>query len=501
MPRPFLLVCDGAPPLAALERLFADVGTEPWRHDRLVRRLYDSADRRLRDAGLYLCRDVGDGTSELRLVDRDGRLRVGPLAAAAPGGKVDVLPTAGLDAPLAARLGALLAPRVLLAVRSWAVERSRRRCLNEDAKVIGELVLERHLYADAAVVTVTAMPLRGYRREFGHLLASARDGTGLAPAPGSAAALLDARLHGCWDRPPGPPRITRKTPAFAAVGARLGYFRAVMQANERGIRDDLDSEFLHDFRVALRRARALLQSFGDVLPDATALREGCAWLSRETSLLRDLDVWLAALDDGATSASPALQALLLARRRREHARLARLLGGRRYARFQAEWQAWLERLVTAPAPAAPLRALVDTALRRRHRRLCRRRRGHGDALPWEVLHEIRKDVKKLRYLLDAFASLYPRKRVRPLIESLKAVQALAGEVCDRWAHASLARAWRDAATDAAERALFDAALVGQDMPPTVDLAARAQRPLTRALDALCDADGLDRLRRLCDKER
>ncbi len=500
MPRPFHLVCQDGPPLAALEARFAPTaGSAHWHREGLRRCLLDSADRRLRDAGQLLVHDLGDddAAGTLTLCDRAGRQLVAPAAGCRP----PCRPAALADARLRAAVAPALRPRALLVVRHWEVERCQRAWLNEDEKIIGDLVLERHTWADGALVSVTARPRRGYRREFRAALAALLQAPDLAPVTIAPDGLLDERLAGEWDRPLPPPALAPNAPAGPAIATRLAHFQAVMRANEAGIRADLDIEFLHDFRVALRRARSLVQAFEDILGDVAALTEGFAWLSRETSPLRDLDVWLEALEDGEARVAPRLEAYLRTRRRREQARLARLLGGRRYQRLQADWAAWLEQLAACETRGPALRKLVDKAIRRRHRRLCRRRHEHGRVLPPAALHEIRKDAKKLRYLLDAFAPLYPHKRAGRVTRALKRLQTIAGAICDRWAHASLLVAWRDAATDEALVALFAAELEHLALPAELDLDAAENAALSRALDAMCGPGGLDSLRRLCDKGR
>ena len=46
------------------------------------------------------------------------------------------------------------------------------------------------------------------------------------------------------------------------------------------------------------------------------------------------------------------------------------------------------------------------------------------------LHELRIECKKLRYLIEFFASLFPRKKVRRLLKQLKALQDNLGEFND-----------------------------------------------------------------------
>ena len=104
-----------------------------------------------------------------------------------------------------------------------------------------------------------------------------------APDPGDASALsLDL-----------PPTVR------ADVGARQIHLAllGILVANEPGVRANLDTEFLHDFRVAVRRTRSLLRQIRDVFPpDAVQhFSTEFAWVGRLTGPPRDIDVLVLAL--------------------------------------------------------------------------------------------------------------------------------------------------------------------------------------------------------------
>ena len=58
---------------------------------------------------------------------------------------------------------------------------------------------------------------------------------------------------------------------LAVADALLGYL-GEMEANVEGIIADIDTEYLHNFRVAVRRTRSVLKLLGDVLPEGLAAR-------------------------------------------------------------------------------------------------------------------------------------------------------------------------------------------------------------------------------------
>ena len=113
-----------------------------------------------------------------------------------------------------------------------------------------------------------------------------------------------------------------------------------IEAAAPGVLADLDTEFLHDLRVDVRRTRSLLKRLGDVLPDGTVDRFGpeFKWLGAVSTPTRDLDVYLLGMDDLAAMVphpedlGPFVEHLE-ARREVERRALARALRSERFARL------------------------------------------------------------------------------------------------------------------------------------------------------------------------
>ena len=74
----------------------------------------------------------------------------------------------------------------------------------------------------------------------------------------------------------------------------LHRFLDILLASEAGLVEDVDSEYLHDARVAVRRSRSILAQTKRAFPDAAVrhLRAELAWLGGSTNWLRDLDVFV-----------------------------------------------------------------------------------------------------------------------------------------------------------------------------------------------------------------
>jgi len=83
-------------------------------------------------------------------------------------------------------------------------------------------------------------------------------------------------------------------PANQAAKDIMKVLLATLRENEAGVKEDLDSEFLHDYRVAVRRTRTALTQIPFVLAKSMTerMRGRFAQLGQATTPTRDLDVYL-----------------------------------------------------------------------------------------------------------------------------------------------------------------------------------------------------------------
>jgi hypothetical protein len=155
------------------------------------------------------------------------------------------------------------------------------------------------------------------------------------------------------------------TPAETATKTMLGFLLGVMRQNEAGILEDIDTEFLHDFRVAVRRTRAALGQIKGVFPEPVTARyqRDVAYLGKCTTRLRDLDIYLMQQDDYTAKLPSAMQAdiaplfdYLRQERQNAYQVVVQLLHSKRYAAIMSRWQTFVEAPPAAP-PAAPAATL------------------------------------------------------------------------------------------------------------------------------------------------
>lgn len=260
--------------------------------------------------------------------------------------------------------------------------------------------------------------------------------------------LLDTALQAVGVEPGGyAPKVTLVLDPRArgdeAVVAIHGTLLDTVRANEDGVRRNLDVEFLHDLRVAVRRIRAAIGQFKGVLPTQEAARFNSEfkWLGSVTGPVRDLDVYLqnmaeyrADLPEAIRDDLSPLDAYLRKHHRIEHRRLVKRLNSKRYHRLINGWQNFLQQgprdESDCPDAARPILDLASERIWAVYRRVYKRGRGVAADTPADVMHKLRIDCKMLRYLLEFSASLYPPDEIRTLVASLRRLQDNLGNYND-----------------------------------------------------------------------
>lgn len=223
-------------------------------------------------------------------------------------------------------------------------------------------------------------------------------------------------------------------------------------ANLAPAADGRDPEGVHQLRVALRRLRSALSLFRPVLAetDRERLNDEMRWLLGELGPARDRDVLatelLAAIEPiEDLAAERAASAELLAEGRPAlYARVRTALESRRAAELWLDLAAWfeLERFrENAPEPARfdePLRPFAAERLDKRWRQFKKLGR-RFEQLDAERRHRLRIALKKLRYGVDFFGSLWPETAVKELAGACADLQDRLGHLNDFAVATQLAR--------------------------------------------------------------
>jgi CHAD domain-containing protein len=453
-PWDFVLAGDDlAPVLAALSQAFTVTAERGAPGSGAHHRTWlDTFDWRLYRAGLTLEFEQARRGGRLLLSKADGT----PQAEQPVTGWSPRRPSLDLPAgPVRDRIIVLTSPRALLPIVKAASTVSVMRLLNADGKTVARLVTE-HLTVTAPAAgpqagTTAELPLRLAVAEVrGYPGQARRAATLLAGEPGvshASQSVFTAALTALGRHPADytsgvEAEITATMPASVAVARLLLRLLDTLELNVDGVLRDIDTEFLHDLRVAVRRTRSAIKLLGGVLPADLARQYGAEfkWLGDLTTPTRDLDVHLlgfGAMAEQLIAASPAdlepLRVFLARHRAREFRRLAAALRGPRFRAITDDWRKALLEIRDAPAKRRREPTAAELALRTTGHAF-RRIAAHGaritPASAPESLHDLRKRAKELRYLLEFFAPLHDPVAYRKVVGDLKSLQDCLGDFQD-----------------------------------------------------------------------
>ncbi len=243
------------------------------------------------------------------------------------------------------------------------------------------------------------------------------------------------------------PVLSRDDVALRVVADVLAGYRDTAIRRLPGVLDG-DVEDLHQFRVAIRRARSVLTVSADVLPEAAWGRANRALrsMARLTSPVRDLDVLLldlpamgAAVEDSESprrhDALAVLMELTVAMRERPAVSLEWALRGSDGRELMDAWAA--VSVFTPPGgdqpgplATAPAGELVDAWIAGASKRARRRGRSALESDDLEHWHDLRKALKRQRYLLAAFSEFYDRSELKQVRRRLRQLQEHIGSLQD-----------------------------------------------------------------------
>jgi CHAD domain-containing protein len=448
-----LLLPDRLAAAAVADALAAQLPIVTQRAHTIDRTFWDTFDGRLHDAGLALV--AGGG----RLVLADAATSAEQAAGQLPRGATRLFAGDLPAGPLRERLAPVIEMRALTPA---ARVRSRFLPVNvlDD---LGKIVVRLRVEEPTAVLGARKLPLParlhvtgvlGYDRDYERVHAQLAGALGLVAAAGTVPDDAVAAAGGSVGGTSSKLRVrldagARADAAAVAIARRL---LAVVEANLPGTLDDVDSEFLHDLRVAVRRSRALQRELAGVFPPEPlrAFRDGFRELQAITGPTRDLDVQLLEFDDLAAlpgDVAP-LRRLLEKHLRDARETMVRELRSTRTRALLDNWSDILGRLVDSdvaerPDAARPVADVAGERIATVYRRMVKMGRRIDDDSPAEALHELRKKGKELRYLLEFFASLYPADVIKPMVASLKGLQDVLGRFQDREVQADRLRSLGD----------------------------------------------------------
>jgi CHAD domain-containing protein len=288
----------------------------------------------------------------------------------------------------------------------------------------------------------------------------------------------------------------------------------ILELNVHGVLRDIDTEFLHDLRVSVRRTRSAIKLLGQVLPAGLAGQYAAEFkrLGDLTTPTRDLDVYLLGfpgLADQLVAASAAdlepFRTFLVKQRAREFRKLTAGLRSARFKALVADWRQELTEIRDGGGPRKQRKLTTKELAVSTTGRVFRRVVAQGGAITPlsapEALHDLRKRCKELRYVLEFFAPLHDPEAYRKVVGDLKALQDCLGEFQDSQVQREELHALADAML--AERAAPAATLLamGEIAAGLVLSQGEARAAFARRFARFAGSAGRERIRVLLEADR
>jgi triphosphatase len=429
--------------LGSVRRWLADHGTidglilEPRATQQLFDTYLDTADWRIHRAGFALRIRSGSGKPEATLkslhsasAEFADRLELNETLE-----NSDTESIQNSIGPVGARVQAVSGARALQPLFELRTSRQRFAIRREDQiEQLGEIALDEttisrpHGAPETSMQRVEVEALTDSHEPLQSLVKSLRSDCALESASDTK---YSYSLRSVGLVPPVPniaPMAVDASMTLAEVAvANIRRYWSAWNRHEPAARLGEDPEELHDLRVAGRRLDAILRQFRSSLPASFLdVRATLKTVLRALGSVRDLDVALSELESFSRklpkseriSIKP-LKQHLVSERSRAHARMLRVLDSIWVQKNLQE----LTTVLTAPSVASqhssPELALhvAPELVRRRYRKLRKRADQLTLDSSMDEFHQVRGQVKKLRYALEAVAVIYGK----PASEMLRAL--------------------------------------------------------------------------------
>ncbi len=428
---------------------FSEIPENPFRFERLPEKkemfhCYDTFEWQAwkNKKGLILCQH------RLALIDlRNGNPIDSSLLGTTP---KSFFPDSITDTALATTLKNLSKIRALMLRGSVATTKQVTRVLDQNEKTV--VLLEQRAFLDASgqirTLFIKITPVRGYPKEFEQLTTSLEncpESKGKTTYKTMYSALLDAANCKPGDYTSKPfVRLDPEEPIQQSACKLLLSPLAIIAVNEPWIAKNIDTEFLHDFRVAIRRTRSILARLKDIFPPDELAQYKIAFrdLGKRTNTLRDQDVYLLQAERFNNLLPPAMReplepffSDLRTCHKKELKTFSRYLASEEHKLFLQQWKSFLASGLPSdpgccPAAQTKTSAIAVASVKKAWKKVIRHGRDISRVATDTELHALRIDCKKLRYLLEFYASLFPAKKLASVVGQLKTLQDNLGVFVD-----------------------------------------------------------------------
>lgn len=421
-----------------IQRLHAIVDLQVGAVSEVSKSYYDSFDWRLYHAGMVLECSLSAGGRNLSLLNLD-------YPQALMSAEISQVPTFAADfesTDFRLQLTPILAMRALFDVGTVNFSVTPINVLNQDAKTIFRLRIEA---SNVLATRIVIQIIKGYDKEVLAIINKLQAEFDLLPETQPLITQILA-LHAKCPGDYQPKLKLHFNPQIRVDVALIQIYKHlsdVLQRNHAGCIHNWDSEFVHDFRIAVRSTRVGLGRCKKVFPRAlmAEFTQFFSWLGKITGPVRDLDVYLLQFESyqellpfATREHLEPLRELLQHKQQQAYCELAQHLQSDYYIDSMQRWQDFLD---TSPNEHPQelqakwsVKQWADRKIWKTYKQVMNSAQVLSSYSPEEEWHDLRKSMKKLRYLIEYFQSVYPKSEMKQALKLLKLWLSSLGELQD-----------------------------------------------------------------------
>lgn len=341
-------------------------------------------------------------------------------------------------------LKSLIGARALLPAFSIQWNNKYYCIKNKDSKIIFRFILKEILNDEKKVEILALYPLKGYKKEAKTLISTWKS-------------FLDKKISNIHHF-----LIANYCPAHTysiqlnlefdpheplelATKKIFSFYLDIIRKNINGIVADIDTEFLHDFRVGLRKSRSLMSLMKKELEPRILqdFKNPFKRIQQKTNYLRDIDVFLERIDYFKGLISIHQQAFLdnffdhlKDERKKELQRLKRHFKTKFFHKTFKDWEELLipsnSSLLLENKSSMPLKKYASESMSDLLKKFHKDVGKIQDHEIVDAVHDCRILCKQLRYVADIFKSLYPAKQINLFLRIIKNFQNILGQYNDAY---------------------------------------------------------------------
>jgi CHAD domain-containing protein len=323
--------------------------------------------------------------------------------------------------------------------------------LNEDQKIVLRGKYEKITFyndggeVDSKLFILTLMPLRGYEKKLikaERIITEHDFGKKLEKKELQKIILSKSKNLSINYTNKTNFNLNSNTKSYIALNMILKTLVKVIEINEKGIISDSDSEFLHDYRVAIRKTRAILGQLNKIFNSEFLEKHkvDLADIASTTNKLRDMDVYLLSENEYKDMLPKHLHQELdvffkdvTKKKRKEHRIVSNMLLSNAYNEKIKAWKKFLaseDKKFWGAEGEKKVKKLAKYYIYNRYLKIIKQGNKVKKTSPDIDFHRVRISCKKLRYLIELFSSLFPKDEISIAAKQLKNIQDSLGNFND-----------------------------------------------------------------------